>query len=269
MPTLFDPAIPEAAHPGSDTDRLYIAQGSGAGRDRHIKRLDLFVDQMPAWAGSLGTPTHDTANAFDLTSRVLVLDKDGAPKKTPADFLGVRGYRVPNTGTYALKWKGSTGVGSTQDAAVTVVTGAVASARTGITMSTLYPASSGMYNACFGGMAAGDATVITSSARQVELALSIDTGSTTADGQIATFFATSMAALLPLSLSDKFPVDCIASNPDAGTFERLHGQLTGTSSLLTLKLFKASGAQYLYSDLHTLRGASTYVFLRFVMSSVV
>ena len=269
MPTLFDPAIPEAAHPGSDTDRLYAVQGSGAGRDRYIKRLDLFVDQMPNWAGSLGTPAHDTSNVFDLTSRVLVLDKDGAPKKVPSDFVGVRGYRVPITGTYAMKWEGSTGVGSSVDAAVTVITGAVASARTGITMSTLYPASSGMYNACFGGMAAGDAISIVSSARQVELAIAIDNASTAADGQIATFFATSLASLLPLSLSDKFPVDCIASNPDAGTFERLHGQLVGSSTLLTLKFFKASGAQYLYSDLHTLRGASSFVFLRFAMSSVV
>lgn len=269
MPTLFDPSTQEAAHPGSDTDRLYACQGSGADRDRWIERLDLFVDQMPNWAGGLGVPAHDTSNAFDLTSRALVLDKDGSPKKVPVDFLGVRGYRVPNTGTYAMKWKGSTGVGSTQDAAVTVVTGAAASARTGITMSTLYPASSGMYNACFGGMAAGTSTIITPSAGQVELSIAIDNASTTADGQIATFFATSLASLLPLSLSDKFPVDCIASNPDAGTFERLHGQLTGSSSLLTLKLFKASGAQYLYSDLHTLLGASSFVFLRFAMASVV
>ena len=269
MPTLFDPAIPEAAHPGSDTDRLYACQGSGAGRDRWIERLDLFVDQMPNWAGGLGAPAHDTSNTFDQTSRVLVLDKDGAPKKVPSDFVGVRGYRVPNTGAYAMKWKGSTGVGSTEDAAVAVLTGASAHARTGITMSTLYPAASGMYHATFGGMAAGSSTVITSSARQVELAIAIDNTSTTADGQLATFFAASFAALMPLSLSDKFPVDCIASNPDAGTFERLHGQLTGNSTLLTLKFFKASGAQYLYSDLHTLRGASSFVFLRFAMSSVV
>lgn len=269
MPTLFDPAIPEAAHPGSNTDRLYTCQGSGAGRDRYIKRLDLFVDQMPAWAGSLGTPAHDTSSIFDTTARVVVLDKDGAPKKADLAFVGVRGYRIPNTGTYALKWKGATGAGSSTDASVSAVTGATATARAGITMSTLYPTTSGMYQGTFGGLVAGSGAAIVSSARQVELDLAIDNVSTDPDDQMALFFALSLNSLVTVGLNDKFLVDAIASNPGTGTFERLQGHLISNGSALNLKFFKSSGSAYLYSDFSTLLGASTFVFLRFAMSSVV
>lgn len=267
MGTLF--TVPEAAHPGSDTDRLLVNQGSGPTRDRYIERLDLFVDQMPAWAGSLGAPTHDPANIFDTTSKALVLDKDGAPKKADLAYLGVRGYRAPNTGTYAPKWKGATGVGSTTDASVSAVTGAAATAHLGITMSSLYPTGSGMYQAAFAGMVAGDSLGIVSSARQVELSLAIDSVSTDPEDQMALFFTLSINALTTLALADKYIVDALASNPDAGTFERLQGHLVSDGSALTVKFFKASGAQYLYSDFSTLLGASSFVFLRFAMSSVI
>jgi hypothetical protein len=224
---------------------------------------------MPAWAGSLGAPAHDTSSTFDTTSRVLVLDKDGAPKKADLAFLGVRGYRAPNTGTYAPKWKGATGVGSTTDASVSAATGAAATARLGITMSNLYPTGSNMYQATFAGLVAGTSTGIVSSARQVELSLAMDNVSTDPDDQMALFFALSLSALMPLDLADKYIVDALASNPDAGTFERLQGHLVSDGSALTVKFFKASGAPYLYSDFSTLLGASSYVFLRFAMSSVV
>lgn len=268
MPTLFVPSIVEAAHPGSNTDRLYVCQGSGADRDRYIKRLDMFTDQMPAWAGSLGTPAHDTSSVFDTTARALVLDKDGVPKKADLAFLGVRGYRMPNTGTYALKWKGATGAGSSTDASVSAVTGASATARSGITMSTLYPTGSGMYQGSFAGLVAGSAGTIVSSARQLELGLAIDSVSTDPEDQMALFFALSLNSLVALALDDIFPVDALAFNPDAGTFARLHGQLVSNGAALSMKFFNGSGGLYKYSDFSTLLGASSFVFLRFSFSGL-
>ena len=267
MPTLFDPSIVEAAHPGSSADRLYTCQGTGADRDRWIERLDLFADQMPGYVGGLDAPAHDVSSIFDTTSRTLVLDKDGAPKKADLAFLGVRGFRIPNTGAYALKWLGATGAGSSTDASVSAASGAAATARSGITMSTLYPTGSGMYQGTFSGLAAGTSTGIVSSARQVELTLSMDSVSTDPDDQMALFFALSLSALVTLGLSDKYIVDAIASNPDAGTFERLQGHLVSNGAALSIKFYKASGAQYLYSDLSTLLGASSFVFIRFSMTS--
>lgn len=267
MSTLF--TLPEAAHPGSATDRLYACQGSGADRDRYVKRSDLFVDAMPAWAGSLGAPAHDTGSVFDTTARAIVLDKDGVPRKADMAFLGVRGYRIPDTGPYALKWKGATGAGSSTDASVSAVTGAAATARSGITMSALYPSGSEMYLGNFAGLVAAGSGGVVSSARQVELGLTLDTVSTDPDDQMAVAFMLAIDALFPLGLSDLYMADVVAFNPDSGAFARLQGHVKRNTSTIEMRMFNASGGQYLYSDLFALLGASSYVFLRFAMSSVV
>ena len=261
-------ALDEAAHPGSGTDRLYVVQGSGADRDKYIEREDLFADQMPTYLNGRATQAHDTSSIFDTTARVVTLDKDGNPRKADLAFVGVRGYRVPATGSYALKWKDSTGAGSTVDAGVYVVSGATANPRTGITMSSLYPTGSGMYQGSIGGMAAGGATDIVSSARQVELSLAFDSVSTDPDDQMALFFALSLNALVTIGLADTYIVDTLAFNPDAETFTRLQGRMVSNGAAISIKFYNASGGKYLYSDLSTLRGASSFVFLRFNFSGV-
>ena len=267
MPTLFDPSIVEAAHPGSNTDRLYACQGTGADRDRWIERLDLFTDQMPGYVGGLGAPAHDTASVLDTTSSVMVLDENGAPKKAPIDYIGIRGYRVPSTGTHALKWFGATGAGSSSDAGGSVVTGGSINPRTGLTLSGVYPSGQGMMCAHLAGMAVGDSSVVSSS-RAVTVEIPVDTVSTDAEDQIANLFYSQINQLAGLSFTDKHVVDAIVFNQGAAFGTRIYGQIFASSNKISLLFKTVAGADYTYADMHTLRGAYAYVFLRFKFSGM-
>lgn len=260
-------SLSEVAHPGSGTDRLYVVQGSGSGRDRYIEREDLFVDQMPGYISGRGAIAHDTASPLDTTASLLVLDKDGTAKKTPIDFVGVRGYKIPPTGSYAMVWNGGSVLGSSDPADGSVVTGGSISPRSGITISGLYPSGQNMVQATLAGIAVASSSIV-SSARPVSIEIPIDIAGTTAEKHAALEFYNRANQLAVLSITDKLHATCMVYSQSSTFAEHLMGQIIKNGNSLFILPYKSSGAQYLYSDLVTLRGAHTYVFLRFNFSGV-